>query len=206
MEPLWADLRRRDPQGPCRGDATRPLERATRRDLAKINGERHFLWRAVGHGGEVPESYVTKTRDKKAALKFFAKTMLRHGRSEKPATDELRSYGAALKKLGAADKQETGRWLNTRAKSLHSPFRRRERALLRFRSTQTLRNSPPSTPRTQNTSIRTQPLQPGQLVNQPRPPSRREAGPRRGSRNPCAAETETNSHLSGSIPPRRTSC
>ena len=34
--------------------------------FVKINGEKHSLWRAVDHEGEVPESFVTKTRDKKA--------------------------------------------------------------------------------------------------------------------------------------------
>jgi hypothetical protein len=29
----------------------------------RINGERHYLWRAVDHGGEVLESFVTKTCD-----------------------------------------------------------------------------------------------------------------------------------------------
>ena len=43
----------------------------------KINGDRHYLWRAVDHEGEVLESYVTKQRDRKAALKFLKKTMRR---------------------------------------------------------------------------------------------------------------------------------
>jgi len=30
----------------------------------KINGEMHYLWRAVDQEGEVLQSYVTKTRDK----------------------------------------------------------------------------------------------------------------------------------------------
>src|SRR5665647_487172 len=34
----------------------------------KINGEMHYLWRAVDHEGEVLESYVTKTRDKAAYI------------------------------------------------------------------------------------------------------------------------------------------
>ena len=106
--------------------------------FVKINGERHYLWRAVDHEGEVLESYVTKKRDKTAALKFLKKTMRRHGRSEKLVTDELRSYGAALKVLGAADRRETGRWLNNRAENSHLPFRRRERAMLRFRRMRTL--------------------------------------------------------------------
>jgi hypothetical protein len=32
--------------------------------FVKINGARHYLWRAVDHEGEVLESFVTKTRDK----------------------------------------------------------------------------------------------------------------------------------------------
>jgi putative transposase len=101
--------------------------------VVKINGETHYLWRAVDHEGEVLESFVTKTRDKKAALKFLKKAMRKHGRSDVLVTDKLRSYGAALKEIGAAERQETGRWLNNRAENSHLPFRRRERAMLRFR-------------------------------------------------------------------------
>jgi putative transposase len=101
--------------------------------FVKINGERHYLWRAVDHEGEVLESFVTKTRDKKAALKFLKKAMLKHGSPEVIVTDLLRSYGAAPKEIGAEHRQETGRWLNNRKENSHLPFRRRERAMLRFR-------------------------------------------------------------------------
>ena len=77
--------------------------------FVKINGERHYLWRAVDHEGEVLESFVTKRRNGKAALKFLRKTMKRHGKVEVLVTDKLRSYGAAMKVIGNADKQETGR-------------------------------------------------------------------------------------------------
>jgi putative transposase len=50
----------------------------------------------------------------------------------------LRSYGAAMKVIGNVDKQETGRWLNNRAENSHKPFRRRERAMLRFGRMQSL--------------------------------------------------------------------
>jgi putative transposase len=53
-------------------------------------------------------------------------------------TDTLRSYGAALKVIGNVDRQETARWLNNRAENSHQPFRRRERAMLRFRRVRTL--------------------------------------------------------------------
>ena len=98
--------------------------------FVKINGERHYLWRAVDHEGEVLESYVTKTRDKKAALKFLRKAMRKHGQPATIVTDKLRLYGAALKEIGAASRQETGRWANNRSENSHLPFRRRERAML----------------------------------------------------------------------------
>ena len=101
--------------------------------FVKINGEMHYLWRAVDHEGEVLESFVTKTRDKNAALKFLRKAMRKHGRPEVIVTDKLRSYGAALKEIGAEAGQDTGRWVNNRAENSHLPFRRRERAMLRFR-------------------------------------------------------------------------
>ena len=106
--------------------------------FVKINGERHYLWRAIDQEGEVLESFVTKTRDKKAALKFLRKTMKRYGRPHILVTDKLRSYGAALREVGAADRQETGRWLNNRAENSHLSFRRRERAMQRFRRIRSL--------------------------------------------------------------------
>ena len=75
----------------------------------KINGEMHYLWRAVDHEGEVLESFVTKDRDKAAALKFIKKAMKRHGQPKAIVTDGLRSYGAAMNELGNADRQEIGR-------------------------------------------------------------------------------------------------
>ena len=50
----------------------------------------------------------------------------------------MRSYGAALRELGISELQETGRWANNRAENSHQPFRRRERAMLRFRRMRTL--------------------------------------------------------------------
>ncbi len=105
---------------------------------ARINGEQHYLWRAVDHEGEVLESYVTKRRDKKAALKFLKKVLRKHGRPEVIVTDKLRSYAAAKKVIGNADPQKTGRWLNNRAENSHLPFRRRERAMQRFRQMRSL--------------------------------------------------------------------
>ncbi len=106
--------------------------------FVKINGVTHYLWRAVDHEGEVLESVVAKTRDRKAALKLLKKSMKRHGRPASIATDRLRSYGAALKDLGRGDDREMGRWMNNRVENSHLPIRRRERAMLRFRRMRTL--------------------------------------------------------------------
>ena len=104
----------------------------------KIHGERHYLWRAVDHKGEILESYVTKKRNKSAALKFLKKALKRHSRAEKIVTDGLRSYPAAMRDMGNLDHREMGRWLNNRAENSHLPFRRREHAMLRFRRMKSL--------------------------------------------------------------------
>jgi len=104
----------------------------------KINGETHYLWRAVKHEGEVLESYVLKRRNRKGALKFLRKIMKRHGKVQALVTDQLRPNDAAMKVIGNADRQETGRWLDNRAENSHLPFRRRERAMLRFRRARSL--------------------------------------------------------------------
>jgi len=104
----------------------------------KIGGELHYLWRAVDQGGEILESDVPKTRDKKAALAFMKKALKRLGAVETITTDGLRSYDAAMDVLGNRGKQEIGRWANIRVVNSHLPFRRRERAMLKFRQIKSL--------------------------------------------------------------------
>lgn len=104
----------------------------------KIGGDTHYLWRAVDHEGQVLESFVIKTRDRKAVIVFLRKIMRQHGRPKIIVTDKLRSYLAAMKQIGIEDRQEIGRWFNNRAKNSHPPFRQRERAIAKFRSTKSL--------------------------------------------------------------------
>lgn len=89
----------------------------------KINGELHYLWRAVDYEGEVLESFVTKKR---------------HGKAEAIVTDGLKSYPAAMRELGNLERRETSRWLNNRVENSHLPIRRPERVMLRFRRMKTL--------------------------------------------------------------------
>ena len=106
--------------------------------FVRINGETHYLWRAVDHEGEVLEVFATKRRDRRAALKFLKRTMKRYGQPKVVVTDRLRSYGAAMKVIGNFERWECGRWLNNRAENSHQPFRRREGAMAKFRDVTTL--------------------------------------------------------------------
>mgnify|MGYP001796062679 FL=1 len=106
--------------------------------FVKTNGETHYLWRAVDQEGEVLESYVTKSRDKTAALRFMKKALKNHGPVETITTDGLPSYKAAMSELGNPERQEIGRWANNRVENSHLPFRRRERVMQRFRRMKSL--------------------------------------------------------------------
>jgi putative transposase len=72
--------------------------------FVRIKGERDYLWRAIDPEGEGLESFVTKTRDKTAALRFLKKAM-------------RKTVGQTF-----SDRQLTGRWPNTRAENTHCPF------------------------------------------------------------------------------------
>ena len=106
--------------------------------FVKINCETHYLWRAVNHEGEVLETFVSKQRDRKAALVFLKNIIKRHGQPRAIVTDRLRSYRAAMKMIGNTNLQKTGRWVNNRAENSHLPFRRPEYAMLKFRRMRSL--------------------------------------------------------------------
>jgi len=103
-----------------------------------VNGEVRYLWRAVNQEGVVLDAVVTKRRDSHAALKVLKRLMKQHGRPREVVTDKLRSYGAALKKLGIMNLQSTEQYANNRAENSHQPFRRKERSMQRFRSDRSL--------------------------------------------------------------------
>ena len=106
--------------------------------FVRINGETHYLWRAVDHEGEVLEVFATRRRDRKAALTFIKRAMRRYGRPKVIVTDRLKSYQAAMNVICNTAHQTCGRWLNNRAENSHQPFRRREGAMAKFRDVKTL--------------------------------------------------------------------
>jgi putative transposase len=106
--------------------------------FVKINGERHYLWRAVDHEGEVLEVFATKRPDRNAALSFLKRALKRNGRPHSIVTERLCSYRAAMNAIGNAASQSCGRWFNNQAENSHQPFRRREGAMAKFRDVKTL--------------------------------------------------------------------
>ena len=107
--------------------------------FVKVNGKLCYLWRAVDHEGEMLEAVATVKRDKAAALKLLKRIVKKYGAPRSIVSDGLRAYSAAMNEIGvAAERREVGGRLNNRAENSHQPFRRRERAMQRFRSLNTL--------------------------------------------------------------------
>jgi putative transposase len=122
-----AGLRRRKPQA---GDKWHLDE-----VFVKINGGRHYLWRAVDQDGTVLDILVQSQRDAKAAKRFLAKLMKKQCRVPRVlVTDKLRSYGVAHRTLMRSVQHRQSKYLNNRAENSHQPTRQRERAMKGFRS------------------------------------------------------------------------
>ncbi len=122
-----ADLRKRRPKP----HTTRRLDEVH----LKIDGRMLYLWRAVDAEGEVLDVLVQSKRNKHAALKLMRKLLKKYAFvHERLVTDDLRSYGAAVRDLRIESRDERGRWKNNRVENSHQPTRRRERKMQRFKS------------------------------------------------------------------------
>ena len=100
-----------------------------------INGERHYLWRAVDQDGNVLDILVQRGRDKTAAKTFFRKLL--KGLTYAPRviiTDKLKSYGAAKREILPGVEHRQHRYLNNRAENSHQLTRQRERRMQGFKS------------------------------------------------------------------------
>ena len=101
----------------------------------KIDGRMVYLWRAVDAEGEVLDALVQSKRNKHAALKLMRKLLKKYAFvPQRLVTDDLRSYGVAVRDLGIERRYERGRWKKNRAENSHQPTRRRERKMQRFKS------------------------------------------------------------------------
>jgi len=101
----------------------------------RIDGELHYLWRAVDQHGVVLDILVQGRRNATAAKRFFKRLLkgLRY-RPRRLITDGLKSYGVARREILPEVRHRTRRYLNNRAENSHRPTRRRERQMQRFKS------------------------------------------------------------------------
>jgi transposase-like protein len=129
----------------------------------KTDGRMVYLWRAVDAEGEVLDVLVQSKRNKHAALKLMRKLLKKYAFvPERLVTDDLRSYSAAVRKLGIERRHERGRCKNNRAENSHQPTRRRERKMQRFKSPGSAQKilfprTPPSTTLSTSNAISLQP-------------------------------------------------
>jgi putative transposase len=117
-------------------------ERPSRRDVwhldevvVTIAGQRHWLSRAVDQDGYVPDEIVQTRRDTKAAKRLLRRLLKKQGcPPRRMISDKLGSYAAAHRQIMPAVEHRSHKGLNNRAENSHVPLRRRELAMLGFRS------------------------------------------------------------------------
>src|SRR5690242_4534505 len=105
------------------------------RVVLTIQGQRHYLWRAVDQDGNVLDVLVQSRRNKTAAKRFFRRLL--KGLRYVPrviVTDKLKSYGAAKREILPGVEHRQNRYLNNRCEVSHQPTRRHERHMQRFKS------------------------------------------------------------------------
>jgi putative transposase len=100
-----------------------------------IDGQKHWLWRAVDQHGYVLDEIVQARRDTKAAKRLLVRLLKKQGLTPKRIiTDKLRSYGAAKRDVMPSVEHRSHKGLNNRAENSHLPLRKRERMMQGFRS------------------------------------------------------------------------
>jgi putative transposase len=110
---------------------TRPIDEV----FVSIQGERHYLWRAVDQDGDVIDILVQRRRNQRAAERFFRRLL--KGQSSEPRwliTDKLRSYDAAHRKLMPTVNHLKHLYANNRAEVSHQPTRQQEYHMRGFSS------------------------------------------------------------------------
>lgn len=102
--------------------------------FVRINGEQHYLYRAIDQDGDVIDILVQKRRDTKAAVRFFRKLLKgQGGRPRRLVTDKLKSYPSAHRRVMPDAVHLTDRYANNRIEVSHESIRQGERIMWRFK-------------------------------------------------------------------------
>jgi putative transposase len=100
-----------------------------------IQGERHYLRRAVDQDGDTLDILVQRRRNKKAAIRFFRRLLKGQGREPRwLITDKLRSYDAAHRTVMPTVKHLKDVYANNRVEVSHQATRQQEYHMRGFAS------------------------------------------------------------------------
>ena len=112
MRQVRAGLRQPATSPPCRPGDKWHLDEV----FIRINGVRHYLWRAVDQDGIVLDILVQSRRNAQAAKRFFRKLMKTQARVPRVlVTDKLASYRIAHRELMPSVEHRRSKYLNNRA-------------------------------------------------------------------------------------------
>jgi len=81
------------------------------------------------------EVFLQKRRNKKAALRFLSRLLGSHLVPRVIVTDKLKSYNKPIKFMCPNTEHRSHKGLNNRVENAHQPTRRKEKSLIKFKST-----------------------------------------------------------------------
>jgi putative transposase len=108
--------------------------------IIKMNGVNFILWRAVDSEGHELDVFLQKRKNKKAAIRFLSRLLGEHPAPRVIVTDKLKSYFKPIRSMMPKSDHRAHKGLNNRVENAHQPTRRKEKCLIRFKSSQGLQN------------------------------------------------------------------
>ena len=107
--------------------------------LISINGQKHWLWRAVDQFGIVLDVLVQSRRDRFAAKRLMRRLLRKCGVTPRVLiTNKLKSYAAANKDMVLRFEHRQHKGLNNQAENSHQPTRVHKKIMRCFKSARQL--------------------------------------------------------------------
>ena len=101
----------------------------------KVNGEYFILWRAIDSEEYELDVFLQKRRNKKSAIRSLSRLLQSYPKPRVIVTDKLKSYIKPIKAMYRSTEYRSHKRLNNRVENAHQPTRRKEKYLIKFKST-----------------------------------------------------------------------
>ena len=101
----------------------------------KVNGEYFILWRAIDSEGYELDVFLQKRSNKKSAIRFLSRLLQSYLVPRVMVTDKLKSYIKPIKAMCRSTEHRSHKRLNNPVENAHQPTRRKEKCLIKFKST-----------------------------------------------------------------------